>query len=339
MIDCGSQCILCDLPVRYDTYKGCSHGCKYCFVQRKTNISKIEEDASIASLKRFIMGGRTLKTKWCDWKIPLHIGGMSDPFQPCEKHYRATYRALKILEESQYPFIVSTKGALVADDEYLDILSRCNCVVQISAVCSKYDRMEPGCPNFMERMKMAKKVAPKVKRLIIRVQPYVHEVFDDVYNNIELYKDVGAYGFIVEGIKLSKKQKGFVRVGADWVYPYTLIKSDFIALRERARKVGIHIYAGENRIRTLGDSLTCCGVDGLEGFTPSNYNIQRMIFGGLGEPTPGMKEKRTGDPIRVMDQTTIGGRRWTNMTYADAMKEWYIEHKKQMEEVFGVARK
>ena len=30
------------MPIRFDTYKGCTHGCKYCFVQRngKYDISK-----------------------------------------------------------------------------------------------------------------------------------------------------------------------------------------------------------------------------------------------------------------------------------------------------------
>lgn len=32
---CGSQIILCNLPVRFDTYRGCSHGCRYCFAQKK----------------------------------------------------------------------------------------------------------------------------------------------------------------------------------------------------------------------------------------------------------------------------------------------------------------
>ena len=43
MPDCGSQIVLCDVPIRFDTYKGCSHGCKYCFVYRKYNISKIKK--------------------------------------------------------------------------------------------------------------------------------------------------------------------------------------------------------------------------------------------------------------------------------------------------------
>ena len=39
---CGSQIILCNLPVRFDTYRGCSHGCRYCFAQKKNDISHIE---------------------------------------------------------------------------------------------------------------------------------------------------------------------------------------------------------------------------------------------------------------------------------------------------------
>lgn len=43
MPNCGSQCWLCDMPIRFDTYKGCTHGCKYCFVQRngKYDISNV----------------------------------------------------------------------------------------------------------------------------------------------------------------------------------------------------------------------------------------------------------------------------------------------------------
>ena len=39
MPNCGSQIILCHLPIRFDTYEGCSHLCSYCFVQRKADVS------------------------------------------------------------------------------------------------------------------------------------------------------------------------------------------------------------------------------------------------------------------------------------------------------------
>ena len=48
---CGSQIILCNLPVRFDTYRGCSHGCRYCFAQKKNDISHIERDESVDGLR------------------------------------------------------------------------------------------------------------------------------------------------------------------------------------------------------------------------------------------------------------------------------------------------
>ena len=141
---CGSQCILCDVPVRFDTYVGCSHACSYCFVNRKKDISKIELNESPQQLRDFINGKRTLETKWCDWDIPLHIGGMSDPFQPCEKIHKRTLECLKILAETKYPFIISTKNTLQTSKEYLDVLKDCNFVFQESMVCSKFDTNAHG---------------------------------------------------------------------------------------------------------------------------------------------------------------------------------------------------
>ncbi|MFR0872628.1 MAG: hypothetical protein ACLSG5_15275 [Oscillospiraceae bacterium] len=133
---CGSQIILCNLPVRFDTYRGCSHGCRYCFAQKKNDISHIERDESVDGLRSFIEGKRGNETEWCDWNIPIHWGGMSDPFQPVEKQIRASYECLKLLAETKYPFVVSTKGRLIADPEYLDLLAQCNCVLQISTWCA-----------------------------------------------------------------------------------------------------------------------------------------------------------------------------------------------------------
>ena len=79
MPDCGTQCWLCDLPIRYDTYKGCTHNCKYCFVQRKSSLD-VEMGESVEQLKSFIEGGRTQTTNWCDWNIPIHWGGNERSF-------------------------------------------------------------------------------------------------------------------------------------------------------------------------------------------------------------------------------------------------------------------
>ena len=51
-------------------------------------------------------------------------------------------------------------------------------------VCGRYDKLEPGTPSYEERLEIVKTVAARVKRVIIRVQPYMPEVFRDVMENI-----------------------------------------------------------------------------------------------------------------------------------------------------------
>ena len=220
---CGSQVILCNLPIRFDTYKGCTHACRYCFAQKKQDISKIRKENTAESLKNFIEGKRNDTTAWCDWNIPIHWGGMSDPFQPIERKYKVSYECLKVLAQTKYPFVVSTKGRLVATDEYVDLLAQCNCVVQISMVCSRYDKLEKGCPTYEERLEMARKLAARVQRVIIRIQPYMPEVFKDVMNNIPRLAEAGVYGVVVEGMKFFKSKPGMVKIGGGPLLssPYT----------------------------------------------------------------------------------------------------------------------
>lgn len=338
MPDSGSQCWFCDLPVRFDTYKGCSHGCEYCFVQRtgKYDLKDIKRNETREQLLNFIRGGRNQATSWCDWNIPLHWGGVSDPFQPCEKQMRVSYEALKVFAETGYPFIVSTKGKLVADDEYLELLERCNCVVQISAVCPSYDAIEKGCPTFDERIEIMEKVAPRVKRLIVRCQPYMHEVFDEVYASFERLKNAGVYGVTVEGMKFTSKRSGLIKLGADFVYPYEIIKGDFLKLKKRAHEIGLKIYAGENRIRQYGDSLTCCGCDGLEGFEPNVFNLNHLLHGDHTKPTKGMQEMGTGYPFRAIPQNTIEGDIYTRQSFAYNMLWFYKGHKTNVHKVLGI---
>lgn len=336
MIRCGSQCIICDLPISYDTYTGCSHDCKYCFARKEYELDDIKPSNSLKALQNFIAGKRNQDMAWCDWNIPLHIGGMSDPFQPCEKKHRATMEMLKIMEAAQYPFVISTKGRLVADDEYIDILSRCNCVVQISAACDKYDRIEQGAPTFQERLEMISKLSTQVQRVIVRCQPYMHEVFKDVYSNLEKFKAAGAYGVIVEGLKMAKKKPGLVKVGGDWCYPYSIILQDFLKLKEKAHALGLKIYAGENRIRKYGDSFTCCGIDGLEGFKGNSYNLCHILNGDSVEPTEAQKVSNTGHCFRAAVQDTAKGDHIQAMAFSEAIMDYYRGRKEKMNIALGL---
>lgn len=333
---CGTQVILCNLPIRFDTYRGCSHGCRYCFAQKKTDITNIQKSETVKGLMSFVSGERTKDTSWCDWNIPIHWGGMSDPFQPIEKEIRSSYECLKLFKETQYPFVVSTKGRLVADPEYLELLEHCNCVVQVSMVCSRYDRLEQGCPSYEERLQIARTLSDRVKRVIVRIQPYMPEVFKDVMANIPRLADAGVYGIVVEGMKFSKAKKGMVKIGGDFCYPLPLLRQHFERIRDEAHRNGIKFYSGENRLRAMGDSMTCCGIDGLEGFKGNDYNLCMMMNGKNPEPTATMKKIGTATCFQSLHQEAGNNRKVKKMSFCGCMQEELATKTEYYRQMFGL---
>lgn len=338
MPSCGSQCILCDLPIRFDNYKGCTHGCRYCFTQRKNkNLSKVESHEGIQALSNFINGKRNQDTNWCDWKIPIHWGGLSDPLQPIESKLGSTFECLKILAKSRYPFVISTKGRLLGDEKYISLLEKCNCVVQVSLVCDKYDKIEKGAPTFDERLKIIEKISPRVKRVVVRIQPYMCEVFNDVFDNLTKFKNAGVYGVIVEGMKFQKRKKGLIKVGGDFAYPYDRLKPDFEKLKDEAHHLGLKFYSGENRLRAMGDSLTCCGIDDLKDFIPNTYNLNHIINDkNKIIPSKAQQTKGTGICFRAFRQNTLYGRFFESKSFDESMKWFYSESKDFINNIFGV---
>lgn len=320
MPDCGSQIILCDLPIRFDSYEGCTHNCSYCFVKRKVDISQVKIGESANSLKSFIGGARNKKTKWCDWDIPIHWGGMSDPFQPAEEKYRNSCKCLKVFEETQYPFVFSTKGRLVASHEYLDLIGRCNAVSQVSLVSPKYDKLEQGAPPFEERFRMLEKLAKNTKRLIVRISPYSTGLADEICSRLRGYKDSGVFGVEIEGMKRTTKRPGMVKVGIDWCYPVDVLRRDYQQIKDEAKRVGLAFYCGENRLRSMSDETCCCGVVGVDGFVPNRANLNRLVVGDEIKYSDAMRVDGSGSVFRLLAQNTIGISVIDKSTYEDMME-------------------
>ena len=333
----GSQVLICDLPVRFDTYSGCSHGCKYCFTQNKINLNNIKRAETKGALKSFIDGFRNQEVAWCDWDIPLHWSGMSDPFQPIEKTEKNSLECLELFAETRYPFIVSTKGRIIAERHYLELFKSCKCIIQISMACSSYDVMEPGAPKFIERLQMAEKLSGTGKRVIVRLQPYLTSVKDEVINNLKAIREAGVYGVTIEGMKRKKKCPGTVRLGGDHVYPKGILRRDFAEIREAAKAVGLKFYCAENRLRDMGDSLCCCGVnDGEEGFETNKANMNHWVNDKSGFAyTDKMKEDCTGAwAAHGFKQTTRGGRVFVKLSYERIMGV-LLKDKKYLNQMSG----
>lgn len=311
MIDCGSQITICDMPVHFDNYIGCSHACEYCFVKRLKDIDRIKPIKNCYNnLKGFVEGKRYRDVQWCDWDIPIHWGGMSDPFQPIEKNNKenidSTYNILELLAETKYPVVISTKGKLCIDKEYLDVLKECNAVMQISCVSKYYDNIEKGAPTYTERLKMIETLSKNVQRVIVRCQPYFPQVKHDILrNSLNDFKNAGAYGVVFEGMKYTKKPLNckyeLERIGGDLCYSKQMLQEHFELFKTKTHKLGMKFFVGENRLRQMGDSLCCCGCDDL--FRVNTFNCNHLLNGDKTEPTEAMKRKGSGVTFHAVEQS------------------------------------
>jgi len=88
-------------------------------------------------------------------KMPVRIGSMTDCFTTVERRTGLSLRLLHMLREYDYPYLILTKGSLVAQDAYLKALEPSLAYVQFS-VTTPYDevaeRWEPGAPPTSERL-------------------------------------------------------------------------------------------------------------------------------------------------------------------------------------------
>lgn len=340
-MQCGTQCVGCDYPIHFDTYTGCSFACSYCFANEKPDKNiVVPTHNAINALKLFISGKRTSETRFCDWNIPVHFGATSDPFQPLERTEKKTLECLELLAETKYPFIISTKGTLIAEEPYISLLSECECVVQISAACKEYDGIENGAPCFEERIKAIEKLSSKVKRVNVRIQPYLPRYFKEVKDNLKTFADAGVYGITIEGFSTRRKAKRIDDMewnGSRYQYPVDLLAEHFKEIRQAAHDCGLKFFCGETRLQFLGDDLTCCGTLGLDGFIPNKYNLPHMAYDeNLPEPTETMKCPKTARPFRSVNQNTDWYNKVKEKSFAEMMEdnEEYVEWLKELKEVY-----
>lgn len=340
MIRCNSQCLSCDYPVHFDTYKGCSHACKYCFVKRKYSIDTVEPQNTTQSLKNFIEGKRNFETKWCDWAIPLHWGGNSDPFQKCELEYKCSLDCLKIFAETQYPFIVSTKNpGMLTQEPYFSLIQRCRCVLQVSMGCSKQDVLEPGAPTYEERLEAIRKLAGHVTRIIVRVRPYFPDMHRDILKEIPRWKEAGAYGISISSYISLTKHPGMERVGASYVFPVKKMAPRMKSIKRACHDNGLRFFCCESGLDHLSDEMTCCGTENLDGFIPNRYNIAHLAYDDPApEPTAAMQAPDTYQPFKGIGQSQAWAMKCKGKTFAELMIEVgepSIEWNKAMLEMYG----
>ena len=143
-------------------YRGCTHGCHYCFARRyqaQLEMGPGDEFSSVILVKvNFPEVLRRELRRASHGGELVAFGTATDPYQPIEGRYRLTRRALEALADHPTPLGLVTKGPLVVRDiDVLAALSRAaSCTVNISVPTVDEDawrRLEPGTAHPLQRLR------------------------------------------------------------------------------------------------------------------------------------------------------------------------------------------
>lgn len=106
-------------------YRGCEHGCIYCYARPSHEFLGLSagldfETQIFAKTEAPMLLRKSLMAR--SWKPQvIALSGVTDPYQPGEKHFRLTRQCLEILAEFRNPVGIVTKNHLITRD--IDILS------------------------------------------------------------------------------------------------------------------------------------------------------------------------------------------------------------------------
>jgi DNA repair photolyase len=314
-----SQFYFCGVPFRLDTISICPLRCRYCYaISRGGNRSSracLTDHEQLIKKLDCVFGGSVDETdingEMLLHLIPLHFGGVSDPFAN-RLVAKRSIELLSALRTYDYPVIISTKNTReLIREEIMGLLKDMkHLVVQVSISIPNRrisSIVEPKAPRVSERIECIKLLNDEGIHSIARLQPlfvpWIKKVKDD------LIPQIGATGCkhtIVEFLKIPVesrssqasalfastgwdgysfyKDKGARLIGREWVLPSQYKWELLQPIIETIHKNDMSYGSGDYGLNHLGDTVCCCGIDDIPGF--SNWfkgNFSNVIRNSLGE--------------------------------------------------------
>lgn len=307
-----SQFLFCGLPLRLDSYRGCGFQCAFCFARqrggntpesaivpaRPESIRRTFERAFRSDEDSLGIVGQFLRRR-----VPVHFGGMSDPFQPIETRYRVTQTILVLLREYDYPAVISTRGRLIVCAPYIDLLRNMKSVVVQFSMSSSRDEigrvLEPRSTPPSEILRCMETLARQGIPVTCRWQPYVPGRSESAAEFAKRLSSTGCSHIGFEHLKVPLernpslwrefvqdvgfdfyaryKQEAATRDGRELVLPSVCKVNAVMETAAEVRRYGMTFGAADNEFQHFSDTGCCCsGVDQFPGF--ENYFKHQIGF-------------------------------------------------------------
>jgi DNA repair photolyase len=163
-------------------YRGCTHGCHYCYARRyqtQFELGSGDEFASIIFVKTNfvdVLRRELGKPSWT--REHVAFGTATDCYQPIEGHYKLTRRSLEALAAASNPVGLVTKGPMVVRDiDVLQDLGRhASCTVYISVPTvdeAAWSQLEPGTAHPNQRLRAVRELNDAGVRAGVLMNPIV----------------------------------------------------------------------------------------------------------------------------------------------------------------------
>jgi DNA repair photolyase len=285
-----SQISFCQVPFRLDIFNQCSFSCSYCFAKargghRGTRKLQVARPENLSARFERIKDSRISSSvdEFLARRIPIQLGGMTDPFSSFEQETSATLNALQVLARENYPTLISTKSTIPARQNYLEELSVGNFMVRFSISIihpSLRNTIERGIPSPAELFGAVETLSAAGVSCAIRFQPVIPGHEQHAFKLVERARNSGARHITIEYLKLpvddlnshicklenGKGKKlidlyrfsGAIRQGRELVLPPTYKIGFLSEIGKFARELGLSVGFGDNEFLAYSDGRSCC---------------------------------------------------------------------------------
>lgn len=285
-----SQLAFCSVPFRLDSYSACQFSCTYCFAKARGGhrgsgtFASVNVQALRQRLNRVTAGViNSAVDEFFDRRIPIQIGGMTDPFPSVEAKVGVTRAVLELLGEYDYPFLLSTSSSLKSLVEPAAFLNGRNGYIRFSVVGAAQDlraRLQRTDGNYWSQLRAIEALRARGVAVGVRIQPIVPGHEEAVCALASELSDVGVSDVTLEYLKLPLESSGDIYLRLQRVLPSEVFElyrrpDAQVVGRERTlplayraaglKKIkavfnsqGFVVGLGDNEFMLLGDTSSCC---------------------------------------------------------------------------------
>ncbi len=210
-------------------YRGCEHGCIYCFARPTHAYHDLSPGADFESrlfvkpdAAKLLHAALSRPGYEC---APIALGTNTDPYQPIEERWRVTRSILELLVETKHPFTITTKSDRVLRD--LDLIAPA-AHEGLAAVAMSVTSLDPAISRALEpRAPAGRKRIEAIRQLnhagvptLLALAPVIPQITDNEMESIiEAGAAAGARGGFYLPVRLPHEVAPLFRAWLDTHFP------------------------------------------------------------------------------------------------------------------------